>query len=87
MTECARVVMTMLDNLKAAAKVTIPEKVSPSVEFDGHEGTAVTHGYDSEPENFDEFLIDAGLDPADIEVIPPVRTSAGNSRRMANSFG
>ena len=65
----------MLDNLKAAAKVTIPEKVSPSVEFDGHEGTAVTHGYDSEPENFDEFLIDAGLDPADIEVIPPVRTS------------
>ena len=65
----------MLDNLKTAAKVTIPEKVSPSVEFDGHEGTAVTHGYDSEPENFDEFLIDAGLDPADIEVIPPVRTS------------
>lgn len=65
----------MLDNLKAAAKVTIPEKVSPSVDFDGHEGTAVTHGYDSEPENFDEFLIDAGLDPADIEVIPPLRTS------------
>jgi len=69
------IVGVMLDNLKAAAKVRIPEKVSPSVEFDGNEGTAVTHGYDSEPENFDEFLIDAGLDPADIDVIPPVRTS------------
>jgi len=65
----------MLDNLKAAAKIRIPEKVSPSVEFDGNEGTAVTHGYDAEPENFDDFLRDAGLDPSDIDVIPPVRTS------------
>lgn len=65
----------MLDNLKAAAKISIPGKVSPTVEFDGNEGTAVTHGYEAEPENFDEFLVDAGLDPADIEVIPPVRTS------------
>jgi hypothetical protein len=29
----------------------------------------------SEPQNFDEFLIDAGFDPAGIEVIPPMRTS------------
>src|SRR6056297_523514 len=65
----------MLDNLKAASRVVIPDKVKPSVEFDGNEGTAVTHGYDSEPENFDDFLIDAGLDPTDIDVIPPVRTS------------
>src|SRR6056297_694349 len=65
----------MLDNLKAASRVVIPDKVKPSVEFDGNEGTAVTHGYDSEPENFDDFLIDAGLDPSDIDVIPPVRTS------------
>ena len=68
-------VVVMLDNLKAASRVSIPQQVKPSVEFDGNEGTAVTHGYDSEPENFDDFLIDAGLDPADIDVIPPVRTS------------
>src|SRR6056297_4195374 len=65
----------MLDNLQAAARVHEKPKVTPAVEFDGHEGTAVTPGYDAEPENFDEFLTDAGLDPADIEVIPPVRTS------------
>src|SRR6056297_3158058 len=71
----------MLDNLQAAARVHEKPKVTPAVEFDGHEGTAVTPGYDSEPENFDEFLIDAGLDPADIEVIPPVRTSRWQQQR------
>ena len=72
---CVRVGVLMLDNLKAASRVTIPEKVKPSVEYDGNTGTAITPGYDAEPENFDEFLVDAGLDPAEIEVIPPVRTS------------
>lgn len=65
----------MLENLEPAEPVKVKQQVKPSVEFDGQEGHAVTPGYDSEPENFDEFLIDAGLDPADIEVIPPVRTS------------
>jgi hypothetical protein len=65
----------MLENLQAAAQVKSKQKVTPAIEFDGQEGTAVTPGYDAEPENFDEFLIDAGLDPTDIEVIPPVRTS------------
>ena len=65
----------MLDNLKPAAKITAPSNFRPSVEFDGTEGTATTPGYDSEPENFDAFLIDAGIDPEGIEVIPPVRTS------------
>ena len=65
----------MLENLEAAQKISLPSKAKPSVEFDGHEGFAVTPGYDSEPENFDDFLLDAGLDPSDIEVIPPVRTS------------
>ncbi len=65
----------MLDNLQSAAQVKSKPKVVPAIEFDGQEGTAVTPGYDAEPENFDEFLIDAGLDPSDIEVIPPVRTS------------
>lgn len=65
----------MLENLTAAPKVRQPNIAKAGIEFDGYEGTAVTPGYDAEPENFDEFLIDAGLDPADIEVIPPVRTS------------
>jgi hypothetical protein len=71
----------VLDNLQAAARVHEKPKVTPAVEFDGHEGTAVTPGYDAEPENFDEFLQDAGLDPADIEVIPPVRTSRWQQQR------
>jgi hypothetical protein len=65
----------MLDNLKPAPLIQSKSKYKPGIEFDGVEGTAVTPGYDSEPENFDAFLIDAGLDPDGIEVIPPVRTS------------
>ena len=65
----------MLDNLKPAEKITTPKDYRPGVEFDGNEGTATTPGYESEPDNFDEFLQDAGLDPDGIEVIPPVRTS------------
>lgn len=65
----------MLENLKPAVKITAPSNFRPGVEFDGNEGTATTPGYDYEPENFDAFLIDAGLDPDGIEVIPPVRTS------------
>lgn len=65
----------MLDNLKPAEKITTPKDYRPGVEFDGNEGTATTPGYESEPDNFDEFLQDAGLDPEGIEVIPPVRTS------------
>jgi hypothetical protein len=71
----------MLDNLTAAARIRQPDNVRTGVEFDGYEGTAVTPGYDSEPENFDEFLLDAGLDPHDIEVIPPVRTSRWQQQR------
>jgi hypothetical protein len=65
----------VLENLNPAPRVTAPTNFRPGVEFDGVEGTATTPGYATEPENFDEFLVDAGLDPAGIEVIPPVRTS------------
>jgi hypothetical protein len=65
----------MLENLEPAAPVKIPKTVKPSLEFDGVEGHAVTPGYAEEPQNFDEFLRDAGMDPTDIDVIPPVRTS------------
>ena len=67
--------MRVLDNLQPADKVALSRESRPGVEFDGVEGTATTPGYDSEPENFNEFLLDAGLDPEGIDVIPPVRTS------------
>jgi hypothetical protein len=65
----------MLENLEPATPVKTPKTVKPSLEFDGVEGHAVTPGYSEEPQNFDEFLRDAGMDPSDIDVIPPVRTS------------
>jgi hypothetical protein len=65
----------MLENLEPATAVKTPKTVKPSLEFDGVEGHAVTPGYVEEPQNFDEFLRDAGMDPQDIDVIPPVRTS------------
>jgi hypothetical protein len=65
----------MLNNLEPAPRVDAKVKFRPGVEFDGTEGEATTPGYLSEPESFDEFLIDAGFDPAGIEVIPPMRTS------------
>lgn len=65
----------MLENLEPAQPVKQEKQVRPSLEFDGVEGEAVTPGYAVAPENFDEFLADAGLDPKEIDVIPPVRTS------------
>lgn len=63
-----------LGNLKPAEKITAPNNFRPSVEFDGNEGTATTPGFSTEP-NFDEFLADAGFDPAEIEVVGVPRTS------------
>lgn len=70
----------MLENLEPAKKITKPAHVKPGIEWDGSQGEAVTPGYDSEPENFDEFLLSAGLDPEGIEVIPPIRTSRWQQR-------
>jgi hypothetical protein len=61
--------------MQPAPRVESTKPVRPGIQFDGTLGEATTPGYDHEPENFDEFLIDAGLDPSTIEVIPPVRTS------------
>ena len=70
----------MLDNLEPAKKIQAPKNFRPGVEFDGVEGTATTPGYRSEPENFDDFLIDAGLNPETVEVVPPIRTSKWQQR-------
>lgn len=65
----------MLENLKPAPRVTTPKGLNPSVEFDGTVGEAVTPGYLETPQNFDEFLVDAGFDPNEIEIIGTPRTS------------
>ena len=65
----------MLENLEPASKVRAERIVKPVLEFDGNEGVAVTPGYVDAPQNFDDFLRDAGIDPEGIDVIPPVRTS------------
>lgn len=65
----------MLENLTPAEKITSHPSIRVGVEFDGSEGWGQTPGLTSEPESFDEFLRDAGIDPEGIEVIPPVRTS------------
>jgi hypothetical protein len=69
-----------LDNLEPAPKLQAPQNFRPGIEFDGLEGTATTPGLTSEPENFDDFLRSAGIDPTDIEVIPPIRTSRWQQR-------
>jgi hypothetical protein len=64
----------MLENLSAAVKVTAPSNFRPGIEFDGTEGTATTPGYLEAP-NFDQFLIDAGFNPDEIEIVGTPRTS------------
>ena len=71
----------MLDNLEPAKKIRPPANFRPGVVFDGQEGEATTPGLSAEPESFDEFLRDAGIDPEGIEVIPPVRTSRWQQQR------
>ena len=64
----------MLENLKPAEKVTSPPNFRPGIEFDGTEGVATTPGCTEAP-NFDQFLLDAGFDPAEIEIVGTPRTS------------
>ena len=66
----------MLDDLKPAPKVDAPNSWRPAVEFDGTNGEATTRGFlpDEQP-NFDEFLVEAGFDPALIEIVGEPRTS------------
>ena len=64
----------MLENLQPAPKVTAPQGWNPAIEFDGTEGEATTPGLESKPD-FDQFLLDAGFDPAEIEIVGEPRTS------------
>lgn len=64
----------MLDNLQPASKVVAPPNFRPGIEFDGTEGVATTPGYTDQP-NFDAFLLDAGFNPNEIEIVGTPRTS------------
>ena len=64
----------MLENLQPAPKITAPQGWNPAIEFDGTEGTATTPGMEDKPD-FDQFLLDAGFDPAEIEIVGEPRTS------------
>ena len=64
----------MLENLQPVEKVTAPSNFRPGIEFDGTEGVATTPGFLEAP-NFDQFLLEAGFNPAEIEVVGTPRTS------------
>lgn len=66
--------MFLLENLQPAPKITAPQGWNPAIEFDGTEGTATTPGMEDKPD-FDQFLLDAGFDPAEIEIVGEPRTS------------
>jgi hypothetical protein len=72
--------LLLLENLKPTPKLKHAPPVRPGIEWDGTEGTATTEGFTKEPENFDEFLISAGFNPEEIEVIAPIRTSRWQQR-------
>jgi hypothetical protein len=66
----------VLEDLTPASKVDVPKDWRPAVEFNGSEGEATTQGFlpDEKPD-FDKFLVEAGFDPAEIEIVGEPRTS------------
>jgi hypothetical protein len=69
----------MLENLEPAPKIEAAPNFRPGIEFDGTEGTATTPGLKSKPD-FDEFLLDAGFNPDEIEIVGTPRTSRWQQR-------
>lgn len=65
-----------LNNLQAAPNLDVPKNWRPAVEFDGTQGEATTQGFlpDEKPD-FDKFLVEAGFDPKEIEIVGEPRTS------------
>jgi hypothetical protein len=69
----------MLENLQPAPKIEAAPNFRPGIEFDGTEGTATTPGLKAKPD-FDEFLLDAGFNPDEIEIVGTPRTSRWQQR-------
>jgi hypothetical protein len=68
--------MLVLEDLTPAPKVDVPKDWRPAIEFNGSEGEATTQGFlpDEKPD-FDKFLVEAGFDPKEIEIVGEPRTS------------
>lgn len=64
----------MLENLSTAKRLENNPFGIPSVTIDGSQGEAITPGL-KEGQGYDEWLIDAGLDPNQVELISPPRIS------------
>ena len=67
----------MLEDLsKPAPKVTVPDEYSPSVSFDGNGGEAVLPPVQgNNPVDIEGFLIEAGINPKEIEIVGEPRIS------------
>lgn len=63
----------MLENLQPAPRIESPPNFRPGIEFDGTNGEAITPALPSP--DFDQFLLDAGFDPASIQIVGTPRTS------------
>lgn len=64
----------MLENLSIAPRVEASPFGTPNITLDGNLGEATTPGL-RDGQNYDQFLIDAGIDPATIELVAPARIS------------
>jgi len=67
----------MLEDLSLPAeKVTVPQEYSPSVSFDGSGGEAVLPPVEGDkPLDIEGFLIEAGINPKEIEIVGEPRIS------------
>ena len=67
----------MLEGLsQPAPKVVYPENWSPSIQFDGNGGEAVLPAVEGDnPTDIEGFLIEAGINPAEIEIVGEPRIS------------
>jgi len=68
----------MLEDLNnpVAPKITYPEGWNPSIQFDGQGGEAVLPAVqDGNPTDVEAFLIEAGIDPKQIEIVGEPRIS------------
>lgn len=67
----------MLEDLALPAeKITVPQEYSPSVTFDGSGGEAVLPPVaDGNPTDVEAFLVEAGINPKEIEIVGEPRIS------------
>ena len=68
-------------------KTSHPKGWEPGFEWDGSKGTVNTGPLSDRPKTWDAYLIDSGLDPAEVEVIEPVQVRGWDSPIAAKQGG